>query len=52
MNRLGYGSDLPYSLGWHLRDAHSAAPTIIGDRILANSTNFVLGLRDGPGLLT
>ncbi|MDO6962404.1 acyl-CoA dehydrogenase family protein [Rhizobium alvei] len=39
---LGYKNGTPYSLGRHLRDAHSAQLMISNDRILANSSNMLL----------
>ncbi len=39
---LGYKNDTPYSLGRHLRDAHSAALMISNDRIAGNSANLLL----------
>lgn len=47
----GYRNDGPYSLGRHLRDAHSAALMVNNDRILANTGNLLMALRDDPGLL-
>ena len=47
----GYKNDTPYSLGRHLRDAHSAALMVNNDRILANTGNLLMALRDDPGLL-
>ncbi len=47
----GYRNDSPYSLGRHLRDAHSAALMVNNDRILANTANLLLALRDEPELL-
>jgi acyl-CoA dehydrogenase len=46
----GYRNDTPYSLGRHLRDAHSAALMVSNDRILANTGNLLMALRDDPGL--
>ena len=46
-----YRNDTPYSLGRHLRDAHSAALMVNNDRILANTAQLVLALRDDPELL-
>lgn len=39
---LGYKNGTPYSLGRHLRDAHSAQLMISNDRILANTANLLL----------
>ncbi len=47
----GYRNDSPYSLGRHLRDAHSAALMVNNDRILANTAGLLLALRDEPELL-
>ncbi len=47
----GYRNDSPFSLGRHLRDAHSAALMVNNDRILANTAQLVLALRDDPELL-
>jgi acyl-CoA dehydrogenase len=46
----GYRNDTPYSLGRHLRDAHSAALMVSNDRILANTGTLLMALRDDPGL--
>ena len=47
----GYRNDSPYSLGRNLRDAHSAALMVNNDRILANTGNLLMALREDPGLL-
>jgi len=47
----GYRNDSPFSLGRHLRDAHSAALMVNNDRILANTANLLLALREDPELL-
>ena len=47
----GYRNDSPYSLGRHLRDAHSAALMVNNDRILANTGNLLMALREESGLL-
>jgi acyl-CoA dehydrogenase len=39
---LGYKNGTPYSIGRHLRDAHSAQLMISNDRILGNSANLLL----------
>ena len=39
----GYRNDSPYSLGRHLRDAHSAALMVNNDRILGNTANLQIG---------
>jgi acyl-CoA dehydrogenase len=46
----GYRNDTPYSLGRHLRDAHSAALMVNNDRILANTGSLLMAVRDAPGL--
>lgn len=38
----GYKNGTPFSLGRHLRDAHSSRVMISNDRILANSSNMLL----------
>ncbi len=47
----GYRNDSAHSLGRHLRDAHSAALMVNNDRILGNTANLLLALRDEPELL-
>jgi acyl-CoA dehydrogenase len=47
----GYRNDSSFSVGRHLRDAHSAALMVHNDRILANTAQLVLALRDDPELL-
>ncbi|MBN9090667.1 MAG: acyl-CoA/acyl-ACP dehydrogenase [Reyranella sp.] len=47
----GYRNDSPYSLGRHLRDAHSAALMVNNDRILANTGTLLMALREDPDLL-
>ncbi|TAJ86845.1 MAG: acyl-CoA dehydrogenase [Reyranella sp.] len=42
----GYRNDSPFSLGRHLRDAHSAAVMVSNDRISANNATLALALRD------
>lgn len=39
---MGYKNGTPYSLGRHLRDAHSAQLMISNDRILGNTSNLLL----------
>ncbi|QRM53734.1 acyl-CoA dehydrogenase family protein [Sinorhizobium sp. BG8] len=39
---LGYKNGTPFSLGRHLRDAHSAQLMISNDRILGNTSNLLL----------
>jgi len=48
----GYKNNTPYSLGRHLRDAHSAALMISNDRILGNTSNLLLAHRYDAGLLS
>lgn len=45
-----YRNDSPYSLGRHLRDAHSAPLMISNDRILGNTANLLLVLKDNTSL--
>jgi acyl-CoA dehydrogenase len=47
----GYRNDSAFSLGRHLRDAHSAALMVNNDRILANTGNLLMALREDSGLL-
>ena len=47
----GYRNDSPFSVARHLRDAHSAALMVNNDRILANTANLLLALREDPELL-
>jgi acyl-CoA dehydrogenase len=47
----GYRNDTAYSLGRHLRDAHSAALMVNNDRILANTGTLLMALREDPDLL-
>jgi acyl-CoA dehydrogenase len=42
----GYRCDSPYSVGRHLRDAHSAALMISNDRVLAANASMLLMHRD------
>jgi len=46
----GYRNDSDYSVCRHLRDAHSAALMVNNDRILANTANLLLVLKEEPGL--
>jgi acyl-CoA dehydrogenase len=46
-----YRNDSPFSLGRHLRDAHSAALMVNNDRILANTAPLLLAVRNDPELL-
>jgi acyl-CoA dehydrogenase len=47
----GYRLDSPFSMGRHLRDAHSAAVMVNNDRITANNATLALALREDPELL-
>ena len=47
----GYKNGTPFSLGRHLRDAHSAQLMISNDRILANSSNMLLIHKQDTSLL-
>jgi acyl-CoA dehydrogenase len=47
----GYRNDTAYSLGRHLRDAHSAALMVNNDRILTNTGTLLMALREDPDLL-
>jgi acyl-CoA dehydrogenase len=42
----GYRNDSPFSMGRHLRDAHSAAVMVNNDRIIANNAALALAVRD------
>lgn len=46
----GYRNNTPYSLGRHLRDAHSAALMISNDRILGNSAALLTAYRSDERL--
>jgi acyl-CoA dehydrogenase len=48
---LGYKNGTPYSLGRHLRDAHSAQLMISNDRILGNTSNMLLIHKQDTSLL-
>lgn len=48
---MGYKNGTPYSLGRHLRDAHSARLMISNDRILANSAMMLLMQKPDLSLL-
>lgn len=48
---MGYKNGTPYSLGRHLRDAHSAELMISNDRILGNTATMLLVHRQETGLL-
>ena len=47
----GYRNDTAFSLGRHLRDAHSAALMVNNDRILAKTAQLLVALREDPELL-
>lgn len=47
---LGYKNGTPFSLGRHLRDAHSAQLMISNDRILGNTSNLLLAHRQDTSL--
>ncbi len=48
---MGYKNGTPYSLGRHLRDAHSAQLMISNDRILGNTSTLLLMNRQDTSLL-
>jgi acyl-CoA dehydrogenase len=48
---MGYKNQTPFSLGRHLRDAHSAALMISNDRILGNTSNLLLVHKHDASLL-
>ncbi len=48
---LGYKNGTPYSLGRHLRDAHSAQLMISNDRILGNTSTMLLVQKQDTSLL-
>ena len=48
---LGYKNGTPFSLGRHLRDAHSAQLMISNDRILGNTSNMLLIHKQDTSLL-
>jgi acyl-CoA dehydrogenase len=48
---LGYKNDTPYSLGRHLRDAHSAQLMISNERILGNTATMLLIHKQNTSLL-
>ena len=47
---MGYKNGTPFSLGRHLRDAHSARIMISNDRIQSNTANLLLMHRQDAGL--
>lgn len=49
---LGYKNDTKFSLGRHLRDAHSAALMVSNDRIYGNTANLLLVHKEDTGLFT
>jgi acyl-CoA dehydrogenase len=46
----GYRNDSPFSLGRHLRDAHSAALMVSNDRILGNTAQLLLATKEEVSL--
>jgi acyl-CoA dehydrogenase len=48
---MGYKNGTPYSVGRHLRDAHSAQLMISNDRILGNTSNMLLIHKQDTSLL-
>ena len=48
---LGYKNGTPYSLGRHLREAHSAQLMISNDRILGNTSNLLLVHKQDTSLM-
>jgi acyl-CoA dehydrogenase len=48
---LGYKNGTPFSLGRHLRDAHSAQLMISNDRILGNTSTMLLVHKQDTSLL-
>ena len=48
---MGYKNGTPYSMGRHLRDAHSAELMISNDRILGNTATMLLVHKQETGLL-
>jgi len=48
----GYKNDSKFSLGRHLRDAHSAAVMVSNDRIFGNTANLLLVHKEDTGLFT
>ena len=48
---MGYKNGTPYSLGRHLRDAHSAQLMISNDRILANTATMLVMQKPDTSLL-
>ncbi|MFR0657009.1 acyl-CoA dehydrogenase family protein, partial [Pantoea sp. SIMBA_079] len=48
---MGYKNDTPFSLGRHLRDAHSAQLMISNERILGNTATMLLIHKQNTSLL-
>ena len=48
---MGYKNGTPFSLGRHLRDAHSAQLMISNDRILGNTSNLLLVHKQDTSLI-
>ena len=48
----GYKNDTKFSLGRHLRDAHSAAVMVSNDRIFGNTANLLLVHKEDNGLFS
>jgi acyl-CoA dehydrogenase len=48
---MGYKNNTPYSLGRHLRDAHSAQLMISNDRILGNTSTMLLVQKPDTSLI-
>ena len=48
----GYKNDTRFSLGRHLRDAHSAALMVSNDRIYGNTANLLLVHKEDTGLFS
>ena len=51
LRHLGYKNGTPFSLGRHLRDAHSAQLMISNDRILGNTSTMLLVQKQETSLL-
>jgi acyl-CoA dehydrogenase len=48
---MGYKNGTPFSVGRHLRDAHSAQLMISNDRILGNTSSMLLVHKQDTSLL-
>ena len=48
---MGYKNGTPFSLGRHLRDAHSTQLMISNDRILGNTSNLLLVHKQDTSLI-